>query len=654
MYRAPLHRPARSCPRWTCTLLVALAVASAAPAAAQRRTPTLSADPVSGLLPRVPRVRGPLRIAVVHPKAESQVDAADSTFVFGSVGSGDARVSVAGQPARVADNGAWIAWVRLPDDDRSEIVVEATRGADSARLVVPVRRVPRFVPPRDGPWVDTLSFEPRGRLWRSAGSEVAVRVRAAPGASLLLLLPGGARVPLVPTGEWAARPDGVLAFDRDDARRRTLVAGDRVAGRFRAQAIGRHPGGLFSDDAPSSDAPPAVLLAVIGTDTARYEWPMRVGLLPETPQLVQLDDDPTAAGGTDSIIVGRAVRGGSYHWFFRTGTRAVVAAREDDDLLLQLSEGHQAWVAHREARALPVGLPHPTAVIGSPALTSDATSLAMRIPWTVPVPVQVEERRDGLRLVFHSARGDVDWIRYGGSDPLVRRISWQQRSADRVEVEIELTQPLWGWRASTADGDYRLELRRPPRIARGQPLAGRLIVVDPGHPPAGATGPTGLREADANLAIAMQLVPLLRAAGARVLLTRAADTAVSLGDRVAVAERANADLLISVHNNALPDGVEPFSNSGTSVYYNHVAALPLAMRVQESLAAALGVRSLGVAQGDLALVRGTWVPAILTEGLFLMIPEHEAALRTRAGQLRYARGVLMGVERFLRESAASR
>jgi N-acetylmuramoyl-L-alanine amidase len=65
----------------------------------------------------------------------------------------------------------------------------------------------------------------------------------------------------------------------------------------------------------------------------------------------------------------------------------------------------------------------------------------------------------------------------------------------------------------------------------------------------------------------------------------------------------------------------------------------------------LGLRDLGVARGDLAMVRPTWLPAILTEGLFMIVPEQEAALRSLDGQRRYARGVVEGIRRFLADRA---
>jgi N-acetylmuramoyl-L-alanine amidase len=61
----------------------------------------------------------------------------------------------------------------------------------------------------------------------------------------------------------------------------------------------------------------------------------------------------------------------------------------------------------------------------------------------------------------------------------------------------------------------------------------------------------------------------------------------------------------------------------------------------------LQLRNLGVSRGNLALTRPTWMPAVLTEGLFIMMPEQEAVLRTAEGQQLYALAVVEGIEAFL-------
>src|SRR3989441_11902405 len=65
-------------------------------------------------------------------------------------------------------------------------------------------------------------------------------------------------------------------------------------------------------------------------------------------------------------------------------------------------------------------------------------------------------------------------------------------------------------------GRYLLrKTRRPPLIDPRRPLRGRTIVLDPGHPPLGAKGPTGLWEPVATLAVASKAKTLLEQAGAR-------------------------------------------------------------------------------------------------------------------------------------------
>jgi N-acetylmuramoyl-L-alanine amidase len=63
----------------------------------------------------------------------------------------------------------------------------------------------------------------------------------------------------------------------------------------------------------------------------------------------------------------------------------------------------------------------------------------------------------------------------------------------------------------------------------------------------------------------------------------------------------------------------------------------------------LGLRDLGVGRGDLALVRGTWLPSVLTEGMFMIVPDQEAALRTTEGRRLYAVAILEGIREFLQE-----
>ncbi|HEU4569883.1 MAG TPA: N-acetylmuramoyl-L-alanine amidase, partial [Gemmatimonadales bacterium] len=596
-------------------LLAALAVA--APLAAQARPAARSH------LPPIPRKTGPLAIQVVYPAPTDLVDAGDSSQVFGQVGDGRAKLTINGQPVAVARNGAFLAYLRLPPDTAFTLELVATRGADTARLSYPVRRVPRYVPPDAGAWLDTTSLVPRGRAWWPAGEPLPVTLRAAPGATVQLRLPDGRVIPFANDPRLLDVPWGTRAFDRDTAKLRRPVTADRYAALLTAP-LGDDPGPLLA--APVSRAPLRVtgqsptLEVILGADTLRWRWPVQVGALDGPPRMVRLDDDTAGAGGTDSTTVGRTLPGGTYYYFFPTGTRAEVTGRVNGELRLRLSQGAVAWVSAADAVPLPLGVAPRAARVGSVRLTTTRDGALFRIPVSERVPFKVLEEERRLTLVLYGAQGDVNWIQRGPLEPLVEDVRWAQPAADEVTLTLDLSRPVWGYRTRWDGDDLLFEVRRPPRLSAAHPLAGRLIVVDPGHPPIGATGPTGLREPEANLAVALRLERLLKGAGARVLLTRRDSLPVDLFPRVRYADSVNADLLVSIHNNALPDGVDPFANNGTSVYYNQPRSYPWAQAVETALVRRLGLTELGVGRGDLAMVRPTWMPSILAEGMFMSLP----------------------------------
>ena len=118
------------------------------------------------------------------------------------------------------------------------------------------------------------------------------------------------------------------------------------------------------------------------------------------------------------------------------------------------------------------------------------------------------------------------------------------------------------------------------------------------------------------------------------------------------ARRANAEAFVSVHFNAYPDGVNPFrARNGTNTYFFFDHAEPLARAVQRGLVREIGLPDMGINYDNLAVARQSWMPAILCEGAFLMIPEQEAALRDEAFQKRYAKGIADGLEEYFRALA---
>jgi len=124
----------------------------------------------------------------------------------------------------------------------------------------------------------------------------------------------------------------------------------------------------------------------------------------------------------------------------------------------------------------------------------------------------------------------------------------------------------------------------PPTEAGSRTLTRALglkigrIVIDPGHGghDTGTIGPTGLREKDLVLDVALKLKKLLEEkTNAEVIMTRSDDTFVPLEERTAIANEKGADLFISVHANASRDR----SARGIETYYLNFTSNPDALEV---------------------------------------------------------------------------
>jgi len=618
--------------------------------------PRSGTAPVSGRAlpsPTAP-ARDSLHIAVVYPAVTDVIQSHDSAFLFGAVRGGrgvePTTLTVDGHAVPVLANGGWIAWLPVPDDTVAQFRLVARQGgsSDSAVTLFTARVAPQFRPaPGRAAWIDTTSFTPAGTLALPLEEGIPLSVHASPGATVRLLLPWGSSVPLVPDTLAPELPGAVRAFVIDTAPRRHVP----VAGRY----VGWLPAAALCADGRTACA---TLVVTVGGDTAMARWPLDVHVVDMTfPTVVVLDDDTAHTGTTDSLSAGRAVPHGTYNWFFPTGTVAVESGRWNDQVRLRLSRATVAWVNEAEVVPLPPGTPPPGGVVSSVRLASGPKSVTLRVPLPARLPYQITERERSLTVRLYGGASDINWMQYGesggatGTDPLVTRMTYAQPAGDEVTITLELARRVWGYRARFDGRDLLLEVRRPPPLDREHPLRGRTVVLDPGHPPLGARGPTGLWEPVATLAVAFKAKTLLERAGAIVFLTRTDSTSIELYPRTHFAELRDADVLVSIHANALPDGVNPFTNGGTSVYYFQPRSTRLARELDRALVTEFRVRDLGIGRGDYALVRPTWMPAALTEGLFIMLPEQEAVLASEDGQWRYARGVVRGIENFLRERA---
>jgi len=232
----------------------------------------------------------------------------------------------------------------------------------------------------------------------------------------------------------------------------------------------------------------------------------------------------------------------------------------------------------------------------------------------------------------------------------------------------------------------------PPQIAQSK--IDRLIVVavDPGHggEDPGAIGPSGLREKDVVLAIAMLLRDRLNAQpNMRAMLTRDADFFVPLHERVRKARRVQADLFVSIHADAFmsPEarGASVFALSqhgatssaarwmadrenasdlvgGANLRHKDETVLRTLLdmsttaQIKDSLK--LGNEVLGqigkvgklhkgnVEQASFAVLKAPDIPSILVESAFISNPGEEARLRDPEYRAQLVAAVATGIQRY--------
>jgi len=220
-----------------------------------------------------------------------------------------------------------------------------------------------------------------------------------------------------------------------------------------------------------------------------------------------------------------------------------------------------------------------------------------------------------------------------------------------------------------------------------------IVAIDPGHggEDPGAIGPSGLREKDVVLAVALRLRERLNALpGLRAMLTRDGDFFVPLQDRVRKARRVQADLFVSIHADAFMTprarGASVFalsSGAATSAAARWIAdkeneadlvggvnqralkdaqvlramldmsttaQIKDSLRVGDEVLQHIGrvghLHKGRVEQAGFAVLKAPDIPSILVETAFISNPEEEALLRTAKYQDKLVDALVTGMRRY--------
>jgi N-acetylmuramoyl-L-alanine amidase len=215
------------------------------------------------------------------------------------------------------------------------------------------------------------------------------------------------------------------------------------------------------------------------------------------------------------------------------------------------------------------------------------------------------------------------------------------------------------------------------------------VVIDPGHggKDTGTIGPTGLREKDLVLDVALKLKKLLQdRLETEVVLTREDDKFVPLEERTAIANQVGADLFVSIHANSArnrrasgietyvldfaqsPEEREVASRENASAQRNireledllrkialgdyNQESRNLAQDVQTQLVDASkkqfsGKQNRGIKQAPFIVLIGSNMPSVLTEIGFISNPAVEKYYKKTESRLLMAEALYQGIRDYL-------
>lgn len=556
-------------------------------------------------------------IAFVWPPEGLELSAAGE-FVLGSVAVATAPFTINGQKVVPHKDGGFLAWLPVSPGSftfRAELALSSDSVAVATRGIV----VPLPAAPLTGkPAIDPASLSPRSDLDLRPGDWVVARMKATPGLPARFRVGKGPWTPMREVNPALGIYEGTLAIGPSDSFAGAVVEYEAGKGWGAASAKGT---------AKVSASPATGLVATMKGNAAGF---------------VSLKTGP--ANG--------------FLAFPLPGSRLAVTGREGGVLRVQLAPGLEGWVDAKDVELAPG--PPPRAVTGTIGVTKTPSGAALKIGLSerIAFDAEVSPAQDALTLRLFGAVGHTNWVVNEAPD-FVREVRWRQEATGVVAVTVVLQpgKPLWGWWPSQENGALRLDLRGLPDIDPAAPLRGIKIMLDPGHMPSatGSTGPLGTKEMDANYAIALAAKARLEKAGAVVLMTRKdwADE-VGLVDRPKQAVERGADLFVSLHNNALPDGENPFGKPrGFTVFYYHPHSRELGRAVHEAYRERVRLGDEGLRWGNLLVARLPAMPAILVENAYMIFPEQEALLNDAGFRETLARSLETGLARFLARSRAA-
>jgi N-acetylmuramoyl-L-alanine amidase len=586
------------------------------------------------------------QIEIIYPKPKQKIAAVDSMFIFGNV-TPNSQLKINGSEIKVHDSGGFLAFLPVKSGSfvfRLEASLKGQTSTSDLQIVVPE---PYEVPRGKEPMIVKGYMSPGSDIMLMEGDMFNTSFRGTPGMFAYFKLSTGSdllqmtEAPPVQQSYWAEAlwgsdnyPDSLLV--KGVYTGVMILSSKQVAD---SNQIEYYLCRKKLKQLNSKEKTFKPQLAECGCESIASEATLAV--MPATKVMIgELNDS------VQTIRVGP--RKGYLTTYQPQGIRVRITGKFNNHYRAQILPDMGGWVPDSSLKVLPQGtqLPNGSVSLLRTRKVDRGVVVTFNVGTKLPFRVEEDVVANKLYLDMYNCTSSIDFIRYDTSDSMISRIQWTQPQTGLLRLTIDLKQTLWGYDCYYEGTRFNLKLHTRPHL--DDKLRGVTFVIDPGHSPdPGAIGPTGYAEKDANLAIALELTKQLRDHRATIVMTREGDTPIALNERPKFAYQHSPDIYISIHNNALPDGINPFYNSGSSTYYYEPHSYDLAKLVQSRLVKATGLPDIGLYSGNFAVIRPTGYLAILVECAFMMIPEQEMALKEPSFQKKIADAIVNGILDFV-------
>ena len=547
-------------------------------------------------------------IKLVEPTAEQNNVKTSRQYIVGSTCK-SCGLSINDQPVKVYPSGGFAFELNLkPGDTAFNIVAFFPPDRTSVKRVVYNYTVPP--PPDTVKTLDIASIEmiPEGNLYVRPGDRIKFRVKALPGAKVLV----NRNIPLyeMPNNKMPGIYQGEYQVKETDS---FLVSKMPVT-------ITDSAGRSFTKESKNWISMFGPLVPDIAVTKGRLAF-----------LLFGLGDDRLGGakiGYLDSMVMLK------------------VTGKVGNKYKVQLSKYRTAFIEDDAVEFLPKGTYTPESLTGRWSVYGDDKFDYVQLGLSARLPYQSFQLTDPAKVVVDvfGATNNTNWITQLENTQEIKNVSYEQIEDEVFRITIELKHAQhWGHLIYYKGNTLVVKIRRQPQDLALNKL---IIGVDAGHGGSnvGAGGPTGSSEKMLALAVSLKLQQALEKEGAKVIMSRSSEKFFDNRERILFYRDSLPDLLVSIHLNSAAD---PIRVTGTSTFYRYPGFRNLSNFIYKRMLE-LGLEEHGNNSSfNFMLNSPIEYPNALVETLFISNPADESKILDEKFQQQIADKVLQGIKDFL-------